>query len=896
MAEQQPVRPASRSSSPDRGETFEDATTGITPRPNSQSGSRSRSLLSRRTSSSSTMTKDTAPDSPIPDMPENAAAALAAEKDKGKGIESLDGAEDQPAPEKSPLLTAHRISVTSDMDDVSLEEEDNKSPGLLPKLPPRENSTSGSGLQGLSGKMSPVKFPPPPPPPAAQEKHTSLPPPPAPTRKLTSPFSWLSRNSSSKKPESPPLATTTRRNTNASIATVGSNPELMLSKIDDEGDQSSNNRSSQTSLRDRFKLLRMREEAGITLNEEGAAEVGQPGGALAGLLGRTTSIGLGVGSPGGILDDKDEHGHGTASGPTSPRPGSLGKQSTINPSLAPGTASGIAVGPAEDAEPVDWDLWQSVVNEGPAAVARTSSEELNRAIASGIPQAIRGVIWQVLAQSKSEELEQTYKELVVRGTDKEHTIARSPLLPNGQSNSNGKEKDSIASSSSSVHSDYSTPATTNGSNAPLASPSITTDSTEDLVKLQAKPTEQKKTTKDDAAAIQKLEKVIKRDLGARTSYSKYLMAAGLQDGLFGICKAYALYDESVGYAQGMNFIAMPLLFNMPEEEAFSLFVTLMNKYHLRDLFIQDMPGLHLHLYQFERLLEDFEPALYCHLRRREVKPQLYATQWFLTLFAYRFPLQLVLRIYDLILSEGLEGAILKFGLVLMQKNAETLLGMKDMATLTTFLKERLFDVYIDKAPSASSILESGFFGSAGGVDKEVYRADMLVRDAVSVKITSDMLKQYTAEWKEQQRAEKERETELHGLKEKTATLEVKVRQLERRAEQSDTEHVQVASELVKTKVENENLADENETLKTKVEELQKIVDTQPAEVEAKMKQDIDSIMEKNLVVHNENRALEEQLAEMEKELVATKMQWATINEEYETLKQKWNNITQMMNR
>src|SRR5262245_13427369 len=148
---------------------------------------------------------------------------------------------------------------------------------------------------------------------------------------------------------------------------------------------------------------------------------------------------------------------------------------------------------------------------------------------------------------------------------------------------------------------------------------------------------------------------------------------------------------------------------MPEEEAFSLFVTLMNKYHLRDLFVQDMPGLHLHLYQFERLLEDLEPALYCHLHRRDVKPQLYATQWFLTLFAYRFPLQLVLRIYDLILSDGLEGAILKFGIVLMQKNAETLLGMKDMATLTTFLKERLFDVYIDKAPSQNSILESGFF-------------------------------------------------------------------------------------------------------------------------------------------------------------------------------------------
>jgi hypothetical protein len=319
---------------------------------------------------------------------------------------------------------------------------------------------------------------------------------------------------------------------------------------------------------------------------------------------------------------------------------------------------------------------------------------------------------------------------------------------------------------------------------------------------------------------------------------------------------------------------------MPEEEAFSLFVTLMNKYKLRDLFIQDMPGLHLHLYQFERLLEDLEPALFCHLHRREVKPQLYATQWFLTLFAYRFPLQLVLRIYDLILSDGLEGAILKFGIVLMQKNAQALLAMKDMSTITTFLKERLFDVYIDKAPSASSILDSGFFGSTGGVDKEVYRADILVKDAVSVKVTPEMLKQYTAEWKEQQRIEKDRETELQGLKDKVSSLETKVRSLERRAEQSDTEHVQMASELIKTKVENENLADENETFKTKVEELLKIVESQPEEVETRLKTEMENVMQKNIVVHNENRALEEQMAEMEKELVTTKMQWATVGLHY----------------
>jgi len=400
----------------------------------------------------------------------------------------------------------------------------------------------------------------------------------------------------------------------------------------------------------------------------------------------------------------------------------------------------------------------------------------------------------------------------------------------------------------------------------------------------------KKKAKEDAAALLKLDKAIKRDLGARTSFSKFAASSGLQEGLFGVCRAYALFDEGVGYAQGMNFLAMPLLFNMPEEEAFCLLVRLMNQYHLRDLFKQDMPGLHMHLYQFERLLEDFEPALYCHLHRRQVTPHLYATQWFLTLFAYRFPLQLVLRIYDLILSEGLE-AIIKFGIVLMQKNAATLLGMSDMVALTNFLKDRVFDVYIDQAPSAGSILESGFFGSSGAsIDKEVYRADQLIQDACAVKITPELLKTYKLEWEEKTRLEKEREAELEHLKSTNHSLQQKVRRLEERVEEHDSEHAALATDLVKTKVENEELNDENESLKGQVRELRLVIEKQPEEVEARLQSEMDRLMKRNQEVHEENTRLEEEMGEMEQTLVATKMQYAEINAAHETLTRKWTDL------
>jgi hypothetical protein len=340
---------------------------------------------------------------------------------------------------------------------------------------------------------------------------------------------------------------------------------MMLSKLEDVHESEGGlgiKKPVRNSLRDRFKLLRMREEAGITTSDDDD----KGGSALAGLVGRSASLGLGFASPTSFNDEKDISLSASSHSPSPPIPTSP-NHANVSTSLAPGTAAGVSAGPStmnDATTPVDWDLWQAVVYEGPAAVARTSPEELNRAIATGIPSAIRGVVWQVLAQSKNEELESVFRDLVIRGTDREKDrLSGSSTSPSlSQSNGSVKEKEEVVSSSSSVHSDHSTPATTiaNGMRSP--SPPKDRD-TEAMAKAQmASLAGKKKKAKEDAASILKLEKAIKRDLGARTSYSKFAASAGLQEGLFGVCKAYALFDEGVGYAQGMNFLAMPLLFNV----------------------------------------------------------------------------------------------------------------------------------------------------------------------------------------------------------------------------------------------------------------------------------------------------------------------------------------------
>ena len=196
-----------------------------------------------------------------------------------------------------------------------------------------------------------------------------------------------------------------------------------------------------------------------------------------------------------------------------------------------------------------------------------------------------------------------------------------------------------------------------------------------------------------------------------------------------------------------------------------------------------------------------------------------------------------------------------------------------MSQLTNFLKEKLFDVYIDKSPSASSLLDSGFFGSVtGGADKELYRADDMVRDACSIKLSDDTLKAYSLEWEESQRLEREREAVAENLR----TANAKIKSLEERAQKHDADHVSIAQELVTLKVENDQLRDDKEGLEIQVQDLKRMVDTQPAEVEARLKAEMDRIMTRNIEVQNESRGIKEEMDEMEHELVQTKMAHAQV--------------------
>ena len=79
-----------------------------------------------------------------------------------------------------------------------------------------------------------------------------------------------------------------------------------------------------------------------------------------------------------------------------------------------------------------------------------------------------------------------------------------------------------------------------------------------------------------------------------------------------ILRAYAEYDEEVGYCQGMNFVVATLtVFQRDEEAAFWTFVTLMQQENepLRELYLPDMRETSVVCGVLDHLVERHLPAL-----------------------------------------------------------------------------------------------------------------------------------------------------------------------------------------------------------------------------------------------------------------------------------------------
>ncbi|NXW57693.1 EVI5 protein, partial [Eurystomus gularis] len=332
------------------------------------------------------------------------------------------------------------------------------------------------------------------------------------------------------------------------------------------------------------------------------------------------------------------------------------------------------------------------------------------------------------------------------------------------------------------------------------------------------------------------EKLIRRDI-ARTypehDFFKEKDSLG-QEVLFNVMKAYSLVDREVGYCQGSAFIVGLLLMQMPEEEAFCVFVKLMQDYRLRELFKPSMAELGLCMYQFECMIQEHLPELYVHFQSQSFHTSMYASSWFLTIFLTTFPLPIATRIFDIFMSEGLE-IVFRVGLAVLQMNQAELLQLDMEGMLQHF--QKVIPHQFDSGP------------------------DKLIQASYQVKYNAKKMKKLEKEYTTIKTKEMEEQVEIKRLRTENRLLKQRIETLEK-------ESASLADRLIQHKCSSRYSEDfvlqlEKELVQARLSE---------AESHCALKEMQDKVLE----IEKRNSSLpdEENIARLQEELIAVKLREA----------------------
>uniref|UniRef100_A0A6Q2Y2R0 Rab-GAP TBC domain-containing protein n=1 Tax=Esox lucius TaxID=8010 RepID=A0A6Q2Y2R0_ESOLU len=290
------------------------------------------------------------------------------------------------------------------------------------------------------------------------------------------------------------------------------------------------------------------------------------------------------------------------------------------------------------------------------------------------------------------------------------------------------------------------------------------------------------------------EKLIRRDI-ART-YPEHEFFKGQdslgQEVLFNVMKAYSLVDREVGYCQGSAFIVGLLLMQMPEEEAFCVFVRLMQEYRLRELFKPTMAELGLCIYQFEYLLQEQLPELNVHFRSQSFHTSMYASSWFLTLFLTFLPMPVATRIFDIFMYEGLE-IIFRVGMAILQYNQTDLIQL-DMEGMSQHF-QKVIPHQFDSCP------------------------DKLILRAYQVKYNPKRMKKLEKEYTTIKNKEMEEQIEIKRLRTENRLLKQRIETLEKYTEQFVTS---LQTQLEQSRMQEAELLGALKEMQDKVLDLEKV--------------------------------------------------------------------------
>jgi hypothetical protein len=173
--------------------------------------------------------------------------------------------------------------------------------------------------------------------------------------------------------------------------------------------------------------------------------------------------------------------------------------------------------------------------------------------------------------------------------------------------------------------------------------------------------------------------------------------------------AYSTRNPLVNYCQSFNFIVGLLLLHVSEEEAFWLFVSVIEDYLPQNFYSPNLKGVLVDASLLDELIYQNHSKLASHFKKLGFEVSTFTMAFLLKLYSADFPVETTLRIWDAMFLHG--GTILfKVALALLKMNESALLKAPDLSSMLLCFQNMVVKPCFD----VSALLKS-----ASGYDKKV---------------------------------------------------------------------------------------------------------------------------------------------------------------------------------
>lgn len=147
------------------------------------------------------------------------------------------------------------------------------------------------------------------------------------------------------------------------------------------------------------------------------------------------------------------------------------------------------------------------------------------------------------------------------------------------------------------------------------------------------------------------EEEIRKDVTRTFQNNIFFLQHVGKEAITDILKAVSCAYPTLGYTQGMSFMAGMFCFYLSNEEAFWMFVYLFEKRSML-VYFTELEHLERHISIFNDLLSRYMKKLKAHLDSHQVVGEIYMSKYIMTFFTGILPVHYCCRIFDIFIFES----------------------------------------------------------------------------------------------------------------------------------------------------------------------------------------------------------------------------------------------------